>query len=68
MQQEDGLWRLWGRDVRSEATDVLLDLGAFDAVVMCDAMTANAGGLLFRHFSPRKSSLPLLLYCMCITM
>lgn len=45
MEREDGLWRLWGRDVKAEITDAELDLGVFDAVVMCDAMTANAGGL-----------------------
>lgn len=49
MEREDGLWKLWGRNMKAEVTDAEQYLGVFDTVVMCDAMTANAGGLLLLH-------------------
>ena len=44
MQRQAGRWSLWGRDAGAPSSEeVPSPLGAFGAVVMCDAMTANRG-------------------------
>lgn len=47
MQRQDGRWSLWGCDAGTHpGEEAPRPLGAFDAVVMCDAMTANRGACL----------------------
>ena len=44
MERQDGRWSLWGRAGGPQPVGTPAGpLGTFDAVVMCDAMTANRG-------------------------